>query len=609
MGNYSLVVNSKFQPFSFERYIQPYQIYGQAYREVENQYSDLATKANVWEKLANEQTDPYAYKMYKTYANDLATQAESLAKEGLNPTSRQSLLNMRKRYSSEITPIEQAYAARAEEAKSQYEGKAKGIVYEGDASSASLDRYISNPALRYNQANSQEGFKRVGSAAAALARGLRDYGNGKRLDSFTKTWLQEHGYRGSEIASAISDVQKIMIGDTNVNSNGVLRAILQDEMKTAGVDTWSNQAAINDYFSRVAPALYQAVGQTTVAPYEDYDARLMARQAASSSGVTVNTNRYRVNPLPLRSPQEITEKNKQIEDFIKKGYLMRTDNGLTLTKRGLSQLKMDKFVPLGTTSWEQYKKDNPNASRSSYETMLAEAEMKTAKPTLFSSWYNQNIGGYDSLTGKVDTPTTRLNKYESSVQGNSYDVYHTTEYDRQLDSDYGKEFMTQIWSNAGTEDGKKKVQGVEFNGRDGWSKTKTYDKSDLEGYRVTNVRYSRYGNTAILQSDKEGKNDIIRIKVPKGINIGAEINVDSAIGNTEDWNNILQTGKKPIITSDGRIAKDSNNNIVYTDIPLSESDIIVARQKRSNSVQDIYGYGSQTVVPSQTTSEQINPWY
>ena len=99
MANYELVVNSKFQPFSFERYIQPYQIYGAAYKELENQYGELATKASVWEEMANEQTDPYAYKMYKTYANDLEEKAGQLAREGLNAASRRDMLNMRARYS------------------------------------------------------------------------------------------------------------------------------------------------------------------------------------------------------------------------------------------------------------------------------------------------------------------------------------------------------------------------------------------------------------------------------------------------------------------------------------------------------------------------------
>ena len=103
MANYNLVVNSKFQPFSFERYIQPYQMYEAAYKELENQYGELATKASVWEEMANEQTDPYAYKMYKTYANDLEEQAGQLAREGLNAASRRDMLNMRARYSKETS--------------------------------------------------------------------------------------------------------------------------------------------------------------------------------------------------------------------------------------------------------------------------------------------------------------------------------------------------------------------------------------------------------------------------------------------------------------------------------------------------------------------------
>ena len=279
MANYSLVVNSKFQPFSFDRYLQPYQIYGQNYKEIEEQYTDLSTKAGIWDGLANEQTDPYTYKMYKTYANDLENQASQLASEGLNAVSRKNMLNMRARYSKEIIPIEQAYKARTEEAAEQYKGRAAGMVYEGDGSTASLDRYLNNPSIRFNQANSQEGFKRVATTASALSKGLRDYRNGKRLDPYVKTWLQEHGYKDTDVAKAINDIQRLINGDTDVDTNGVLNSILQDELNVSGVGKWSDKAAVMDYFSRVAPALYQAVGQTQVSPYEDYGAKLSAQEA------------------------------------------------------------------------------------------------------------------------------------------------------------------------------------------------------------------------------------------------------------------------------------------------------------------------------------------
>lgn len=279
MANYSLVINSKFQPFSFERYIQPYQLYGQNYRDIENQYAELETKANIWDKLANEQTDSRAYQMYKTYANDLEKEAERLSKEGLNTSSRRNMLNMASRYSKEITPLENAYKARAEEIKEQTAGRANGIVYEGNAATSSLDRYLDNPAIKYNSANSKEGFQRVATAAAALQKKLRDYGRGKALDGFTRTWLQDHGYRDSEVYQAIHEIQGALQGDGNVRGNNVLNSILADEMNTAGVNTWGDKNARLDYFNRIAPALYQAVGQTNVGVYEDKAALMKAQEA------------------------------------------------------------------------------------------------------------------------------------------------------------------------------------------------------------------------------------------------------------------------------------------------------------------------------------------
>lgn len=314
MANYSLVVDSKFKPFSYDELVAPVLMATQAHQELENQYGELSAKASVWEEMANEQTDPYAYKMYKTYANDLEEQAGQLAREGLNAASRRDMLNMRARYNKEIIPIEEAFKARQEEAKAQYEGRSKGLIYEGDAATSSLDRYLGNPSIRYNYANSVEGFNRVSTVASALAKGLRDYGNGKKLDSYTKTWLQEHGYKDTDIAAAIADVRNIINGDTNVESNGVLREILNDEMNTAGINTWTNQDAINDYFDRVAPALYKAVGETKVSPYENYGAKLWAQNAGNTPEPPAYTRHYRsIGNVTVDGDKETTQMAEDIK--------------------------------------------------------------------------------------------------------------------------------------------------------------------------------------------------------------------------------------------------------------------------------------------------------
>lgn len=171
MANYSLVVNSKFQPFSFDRYLQPYQIYGQNYKEIEEQYTDLSTKAGIWDGLANKQTDPHTYKMYKTYANDLENQASQLASEGLNAVSRKNMLNMRARYSKEIIPIERAYNQRSKLAEEQRKLRAANpsIMFDRDFSSISLDELLDNPELSYTSVSGDDLYKKGKEAAISAS--------------------------------------------------------------------------------------------------------------------------------------------------------------------------------------------------------------------------------------------------------------------------------------------------------------------------------------------------------------------------------------------------------------------------------------------------------
>lgn len=453
MANYSLVVNSKFQPFSFDRYLQPYQIYGQNYKEIEEQYTDLSTKAGIWDSLANEQTDPYTYKMYKTYANDLENQSSQLASEGLNAVSRKNMLNMRARYSKEIIPIEQAYKARTEEAAEQYKGRAAGIVYEGDASTASLDRYLNNPSIRFNQANSQEGFKRVATTASALSKGLRDYRNGKRLDPYVKTWLQEHGYKDTDVAKAINDIQRLINGDTDVNTNGVLSSILQDELNVSGVGKWSNKAAIMDYFSRVAPALYQAVGQTQVSPYEDYGAKLSAQEDMQKRLKALD------DPTPTLNYKPRTFSHLEANGAL---YGMKqTRDKLNVQGKGL---KASYFGKRGNCNplevYEEYKKMT-GATRPGIGTELYQAQYGVVKPwsevkndamSALKKKYGNDIKvisdeDYDALKTMGYTNKSSLEDFKNMDNVIDASAKSYTEYFMNGDPEYLSKVLTHNISN------------------------------------------------------------------------------------------------------------------------------------------------------------------
>ena len=610
MANYSLVINSQFKPFSYQEMLAPTLMATQAHQELENQYGELATKASVWEEMANEQTDPYAYKMYKTYANDLEEQAGQLAREGLNAASRRDMLNMRARYSKEITPIEQAYTARQKQAEQQQQALLQDptLLLSRRASTTSLDDYIRNPQLAYEAYSGKLITAQAASAASALAKEMQEKPRKWRSilgNSYYETMMQK-GFSSQAVLQAIQD---------NPNAAPQLTKIVEDAINSSGVRDWGDQTTIARAIDYAKQGLWSAVGETQYQTLDNWRAKMAEQEAMqkraekrAAAAKEAESNKYKVNPLPLRSEQEIGASNKKIQDYINKGYLKRTKAGLTITQRGLSELRGANRTPI-VQSWESYKRQHPGATKSSYDTMVAEVKSIASRPSEFYQWYNKNIGGYNIRTGKVATPTTRLNAYEHSIKQGSYDVYHSTEYDRQLPSTYGTEYTKQIWSAAPTKDGEKYLQGIDFNGKNGWSNTKKYTKEDLEDYEVTNIRHSRWGDTAILQSNKSGKNDVIRVKIPKGINIGAETNVRNAISNADYWGSILHKNRRPMIDRSGNIATDTRGNIIYSNSPLTEADKIDLKRKQDAALQDIYGYGSQTVVPSVTSNEQISPWY
>lgn len=610
MANYSLVINSQFKPFSYQEMLAPTLMATQAHQELENQYGELATKASVWEEMANEQTDPYAYKMYKTYANDLEEQAGQLAREGLNAASRRDMLNMRARYSKEITPIEQAYTTRQKQAEQQQQALLQDptLMLSRRAATTSLDDYIRNPQLAYEAYSGKLITAQAASAASALAKEMQEKPRKWRSilgNSYYETMMQK-GFSSQAVLQAIQD---------NPNAAPQLTRIVEDAINSSGVRDWGDQATIARAIDYAKQGLWSAVGETQYQTLDNWRAKMAEQEAMqkraekrAAAAKEAELNRYRVNPLPLRSEQEISANNEKINNYISNGYLKRTNAGLVLTQKGLAQLRSANRTPIVQT-WNTYKKQHPGASKSSYDSMVAEATSMSRRSSNFADWYNKNVGGFNAQTGKVSTPTTRLNAYEHSIKQGSYDVYHSTEYDRQLDNAYSKEYTKQVWSAAASKDGEKYLQGVDFNGKNGWVNTKKYTKKDLEDYYISNVRYSRWGNTAYLQSDKEGKNEVIRIRLPKGIHIGVETNIRNAISNADYWGDILHKGKRPMISRNGKIVTNAQGNIIYSNTPLTEADKIDLKKKQDDALQDLYGYGSQAVVPSQTSDETISPWY
>ena len=90
-----ITVNSTYKPFSFDELLKPYQLYGQAYADVESGLSNLETQASLLDSLKNNLGDKNSYIQYKGYADNLKSQIDALTSGGLSPSLRAGLLNSR----------------------------------------------------------------------------------------------------------------------------------------------------------------------------------------------------------------------------------------------------------------------------------------------------------------------------------------------------------------------------------------------------------------------------------------------------------------------------------------------------------------------------------
>ena len=178
------VVTSKFTPFTFEELLKPALLATQAHYEMEDAYTELATKANVWESLANSEQDKDVYNMYKAYSDDLKKQADILASQGLNANSRKALSQMKARYSSEINPIERADIARKKQIEEQRKlASDPTAIISRKASETSLKDYINNPALDYEYQSGALITKRVADEVKNYAKNIVRTGDWKSTAS------------------------------------------------------------------------------------------------------------------------------------------------------------------------------------------------------------------------------------------------------------------------------------------------------------------------------------------------------------------------------------------------------------------------------------------
>ena len=588
MANYSLVINSQFKPFSYQEMLAPTLMATQAHQELENQYGELATKASVWEEMANEQTDPYAYKMYKTYANDLEEQAGQLAREGLNAASRRDMLNMRARYSKEITPIEQAYTARQKQAEEQQKALLQDptLMLSRRASTTSLDDYIRNPQLAYESYSGKLITAQAASAASALAKEMQEKPRKWRSilgNSYYETMMQK-GFSSQAVLQAIQD---------NPNAAPQLTRIVEDAINSSGVRNWGDQATIARAIDYAKQGLWSAVGETQYQTLDNWRAKMAEQEAMqkraeqrAAAGKAeeqrqARLNNLAINPLNIYSSRELSKEEKKYNDDMKKysKYFYKENGQWKMNQEGWKAYNSKKYIP-GTVS--------PSTGIPVTQGQFADSDFKR---------FIDRLGGRGAVSSD---PDQRVNvgrlwgKYADNspaARTAGYDATRVTEYDYPIASAQQGDMKDAIMT-AG--------RGLSLKEVDYDSKSKQFKDTgeeitmeDLKSdkYKVTATRFSPYGTTVMIQDDK---GNVRRFRMPAGINTTDEQNRDRAMAAANQWQQVVNTGQYT----------DARGNVHQA----TPDEITYAQQQYAQAIQQAYLFHSQLGVQNKTKEQEFNPY-
>lgn len=257
MPNYSLILDTKFKPFSYQELVAPVLAATQAHQTLEDAYSEMEQKAGMWEKIAI--TDPYVYDLYDRYTTDLDNSINRLMQYGLNTTSRRDLTNMRSRYSKDIVPIELAYKRREALAEEQRKALAQNptMLYQRMARDISLGEFIKNPSLDYgSQYSGALLTQQVANAASNLAREAQESEAGrvrlKQLLPYQYERLRKAKFNSDEVKKAILNSK---------DANSILTDLVEQVIDTSGIRGWNNDTELQRAYEYARQGLYSAIGQ------------------------------------------------------------------------------------------------------------------------------------------------------------------------------------------------------------------------------------------------------------------------------------------------------------------------------------------------------------
>lgn len=270
MPNYSIAVNSTFQPFSYQELMAPIQRMSDYHEKLNEEYDNLSRQADVLQALGTDDKDSKSYNKYLSYSNALKAEADNLYRNGLNAESRYRLSELRRRYNQEIVPLQNAYIARKADVERQQEALLKNpnLRFTWNASEAPLESYIDNPERKYGVVDLNAVANDMARVASTLAKQIRNH-DIENIDGVTKNFITRHGldpafiskWQRGEVESGTLDAMKNQVLAAHGLSGEDFLATPNGERIKAEAEN----AARN--------AVWSAVGEDKERNFESYSAK------------------------------------------------------------------------------------------------------------------------------------------------------------------------------------------------------------------------------------------------------------------------------------------------------------------------------------------------
>lgn len=266
-----ITLNSQFRPFTYDELVKPLQDYGEAYREVEEQYATLAQQTEAWKNIATQENSPEAYAMYKKYSDELNAVVEDFSR-GMTIQNRGQLMGLKSRYSSEITPIANAYNAM------QAANKYRDDVRAKDSTAVFIkNRYSSIDDFLHGKEADNNYIS--GSQIEASVLGKTYAAANAKFAELTKD--------GAVSANTAADL--VMSGQSfDVD------AIVEEELDALGADNFDpeSRAMLEAYIaSGVEKGFGSFIDKQTLTAQQREDIRLRERSIATQSAATAESRR------------------------------------------------------------------------------------------------------------------------------------------------------------------------------------------------------------------------------------------------------------------------------------------------------------------------------